>query len=179
MQVFKLKIFFAPSLLIVFLALSIRGQNTNIPFRNITSLEGLPTTSVSSVTQDSFGLIWIGTWDGVYRFNGHRYEKMAYSGRYVVADKKGGVWISQQGGKLSYYDSYTEQLKIFDNIDERRFVFAVVLEDGNILVDSSKSRISVTSEANISLTLSPIILVILAASNFFEIAAKIGIDYGL
>ena len=117
MQVCKLKAFFGPCFFLLFLALSVKGQNTDVPFRNITSSEGLPTTSVSDVTQDSFGLIWIGTWDGVFRFDGHRYEKMAYGGRYVTADKKGGVWISQQSGKLTYYDSHTAQLKTFDNVE--------------------------------------------------------------
>ncbi len=146
MQVFKLKVFFGPCLLILFLALSVKGQNTNIPFRNITSLEGLPTTSVSDVTQDSFGLIWIGTWDGVFRFDGHRYEKMAYGGRYVTADKKGGVWISQQTGKLAYYNSHTGQLKTYDNVDDRRFVFTIVMEDGNVLADSQKGVLKFNEE---------------------------------
>ena len=146
MQVFKLKIFLNPCLFILFLAFSVNGQNTNIPFRNITSLEGLPTTSVSDVTQDSFGLIWIGTWDGVFRFDGQRYEKMAYGGRFVAADKKGGVWISQQTGKLAYYDSHTAQLKTYENIDDRRFVFACVMEDGNVLVDSQKGVLKFNEE---------------------------------
>ena len=74
------------------------AQTDNIAFRNLSSAEGLPVTSVTDVTQDAYGLIWIGSWNGVFRYDGLNFLKVAPYGRYLEADQKGGVWISKQGG---------------------------------------------------------------------------------
>lgn len=122
------------------------AQGEDAAFRNITSAEGLPTTSVTDVTQDSFGLIWIGTWDGVYRFDGKSYEKMLYSGRYVVADQKGGVWVSRQTGRLAYYDSYKNSWKEYNDLDRRRYLDVVIDGKGKVFAQSSKGLMQFNEE---------------------------------
>jgi len=95
------------------------SQTENTIFRNITPDEGLPVTSVTGIAQDSYGYIWIGSWDGVYRYDGQTFEKKSPSGRYLEADQKGGVWIGYgRGGPVAYYNSVQDSLHIFDvNID--------------------------------------------------------------
>ncbi|WP_304622121.1 triple tyrosine motif-containing protein, partial [Rhodohalobacter sulfatireducens] len=103
-------------------SLAAYGQSPeNIIFRNITPDDGLPVTSVTDVTQDSFGYIWIGSWVGVYRYDGQTFEKKSPEGRYLEADNKGGVWISySRGGPHAYYNSVQDSLHIYEiesNVD--------------------------------------------------------------
>ncbi|MCB0741170.1 MAG: hypothetical protein KDB92_09015, partial [Chitinophagaceae bacterium] len=91
------------------------AQSANAIFRNITSTEGLPRTSVTSITQDSYGLIWIATWNGVYRYDGKSFTKMSdKDSRWITADKKGGVWISTtDNDALLYYNVKADSIKAY------------------------------------------------------------------
>ncbi len=94
------------------IAMVIQGQPADAAFRNLTSAEGLPNTSVADVTQDAHGLIWIATWDGVYRFDGNKYTRITGKDcRKLASDDKGGVWMSfTSSGTLGYYDTQTDQI---------------------------------------------------------------------
>jgi signal transduction histidine kinase/ligand-binding sensor domain-containing protein len=97
-----------------FVPVELLGQSENVIFRNITPAEGLPVTSVNDVTQDAFGYIWMGTWEGTYRYDGSTFERMSASGRYVEADHKGGVWISyDREGTVAYYSTATDSLHFY------------------------------------------------------------------
>jgi signal transduction histidine kinase/ligand-binding sensor domain-containing protein len=124
----------------------LRAQGEDAAFRNITSAEGLPTTSVTDVTQDTFGLIWIGSWDGVYRFDGKSYEKMFYTGRYVTADLKGGVWVAKQTGSLAYYDSYKDSWKEYNDLDTRRYLEVVIDGTGKVFVQTTRGLLRYNEE---------------------------------
>ncbi|NVK48577.1 MAG: hypothetical protein HWE09_02335, partial [Cyclobacteriaceae bacterium] len=97
----------------------IHAQTNSPVFRNITPDDGLPVTTVTDVTQDTFGYIWIGSWDGVYRYDGNTFEKKSDKGRYVTVDKHGGVWISYDRayngiGTIAYYDSTRDSLTLYE-----------------------------------------------------------------
>ena len=112
-----LEIFFS-GLLVVHL----NAQPQNAFFRNLTSAQGLPTTSVSDVAQDAIGFIWIGSWDGAYRYDGRSFKKIPGStdGRYLNADKKGGMWISFDSS-AAYYDPYGDSLRKYRIPNAERF----------------------------------------------------------
>jgi signal transduction histidine kinase/ligand-binding sensor domain-containing protein len=112
-----LQIFFA-----VFLFVQLNAQPQNASFRNLTSAQGLPTTSVSDVAQDALGFIWIGSWDGVYRYDGRSFIKIPGStdGRYLTADKKGGMWISFDSS-AAYYDPNADSLRKYQIPNAERF----------------------------------------------------------
>jgi signal transduction histidine kinase/streptogramin lyase len=110
------------------------AQTKSPVFRNITSEDGLPTTSVTDIDQDTFGFIWIGTWDGVYRFDGKKYEKIFQDGRYIESDQEGGLWISIQTGHLGYYHPSYDSVIFFENVDESiRYLDLKILENKNVL----------------------------------------------
>lgn len=91
--------FFRTIIFIVFIVFSfvfLRAQD-HIQFRNYTIDEGLSQSSVSSVIQDRLGALWIGTQDGINRFNGKNFEVF-------TADK--GYDISNEYINVGYHDSY-------------------------------------------------------------------------
>ena len=109
------------------------AQSENAAFRNLTSAEGLPTTSVNDVTQDTFGFIWIGSWDGVYKYDGKSFKKIpgASGGRYVEADNNGGVWISF-ASSVGYYNPYTDSVMRYNIPNPDRFPEIAIDDSGTV-----------------------------------------------
>src|SRR5258706_12043999 len=127
-----LSIFFA-------LTQTIHAQSsTDFSFRNYSAKDGLPNNYTLSLAQDKFGFIWIGTSNGLSRFDGlhfTNYFKTADSNslydnlvRTIIADKYGHIWAGFKN-KLGYYDYSTDQFQYlqFENVNQI----------GSIALDSS------------------------------------------
>ncbi len=76
--------------------------------------DGLPSTIVDAIHQDTQGYLWFGTQDGVSRYDGARFttfsidEGLAYNGVSAIAeDVTGALWFGTWGGGLSRYDGDT------------------------------------------------------------------------
>lgn len=92
-------------------------------FESVGDAESIPSNLVMSLTQDAFGFLWIGTQDGLVRFDGYRLRRF-------TADKQdphalpndfinaiapladGRLWIGT-GDALARYDPKTEQFERF------------------------------------------------------------------
>lgn len=97
-------------------------QSTNYKEGN-----GLPSSETYMVFQDSRGFIWIGTDNGVVKFDGH--EFVTYNSTHGLTDNtvfgfyedyKGRIWFRTYNGALSYYENdtiksyrYNQKLKSF------------------------------------------------------------------
>lgn len=71
---------------------------------------GLPQSSVYAVLQSRSGYLWLGTQEGLARFDGNRfvvYDRASYDGllsnevRAIVEDDAGGLWLGTNGGGIS------------------------------------------------------------------------------
>ena len=51
----------------------------NFKFKNFGPREGLPLSETNCVLQDRFGLIWVGTSDGLFRFDGQRFQAYKFN----------------------------------------------------------------------------------------------------
>ena len=87
----------------------------NYNFKNITIEDGLSQSTVETIYQDSKGYIWMGTNDGLDRYNGYEFkyykhdkdDKNSIPNNYIVdiiEDKKGYIWVSTING-LSRIDT--------------------------------------------------------------------------
>ena len=115
--------------LIIFLSLFLVFSNNEIfcqpgsaNFHTITPADGLPSTSIFSITQDTHGFIWIGTWEFAYRFDGVTFKKIPGSdwGRIVTSDNNGGVWISFSSS-AGHFDSNTERITNYEISSPARY----------------------------------------------------------
>ena len=97
----------------------VNAQTKNIKFKHLTTNDGLSHSWVHSIIQDKCGFIWIGTDDGLNRYDGydfHAYknnarDKYSISSSSVMAlleDTKGDLWIGPGHG-LNYYDRKNER----------------------------------------------------------------------
>lgn len=88
---------------------------SNVRFHNYNLAQGLPQASVVAIAQDRAGFLWVGTQDGLARFDGYEFltfrhdrnDPDSLSNNFVnclAADPRGGLWIGTQVGGLDYYD---------------------------------------------------------------------------
>lgn len=107
---------FIPSLLSV----SSRAQKPVLKFKNISTAQGLSINNASCIFQDHKGFIWVGTRDGLNRYNGYKFavfrndptDSTSISGNYVLClkeDKDGNIWIGTVEGGLSKYIWQTDK----------------------------------------------------------------------
>lgn len=104
---------------LVFLLLTMHllssGQQPALYFERITVQNGLSHNKVNCILQDRRGFIWLGTSDGLNRYDGHHFtifknepeNKTSISGNSITGileDREGILWISTSDGGLSKYD---------------------------------------------------------------------------
>ena len=103
-------------LLSFFLVISSRvfAQKESLKFQHLTTEQGLTQINVNCIKQDSRGFIWIGTRNGLNRYDGYKFityrnddkNNSSLSNNMVndlVEDKDGNIWLATQGG-LNMYD---------------------------------------------------------------------------
>lgn len=102
-------------LLLSFLSFSAQGSSqASFPtyFKEVSSADGLPDNSVNVVTEDHYGSIWVGTWNGLARFDGRDVEVFRHSESDTTSlhnnmvralyPYKGGIFVGSDYG-LDFY----------------------------------------------------------------------------
>ena len=90
----------------------------NMHFRTYSVMQGLPQASAAVIAQDRTGFIWIGTQDGLARFDGYEFKVYKHDRdkphtlsdnfvRAIVADVHGGLWVGTRSGGLDHYNPRT------------------------------------------------------------------------
>lgn len=91
------------------LGVSASQAQPSAAFRQLSTRNGLPTSMIHCVAQDETGFIWLGTYTGLYRYDG--YEARPYKNDAsrpmlmpvgevpaLLADQQGSLWIGTQEG---------------------------------------------------------------------------------
>ncbi len=87
--------------------------------------QGLSQISVNTVIQDSYGFLWVGTQDGLNKFDGYEFvvfrhqpsDVRSLSNSFVqsvIEDRNGNIWIGTQDG-LNKLDRSTNTFRVFRN----------------------------------------------------------------
>ena len=91
----------------------------NFQFQHINSEQGLSANTVTRITQDQKGFLWIGTLEGLNRYDGYNFKMFkhnpddstsigANSVYSVFEDKSGILWIGTFDGGLNKFDRNNE-----------------------------------------------------------------------
>ena len=84
-------------------------------FEHYTTHEGLPSNTIHCTYQDRFGFVWIGTRDGLTRFDGYDFRSPNEPGATLMTnlasvdiseDEDGLIWFTTSAG-VGYYNPYT------------------------------------------------------------------------
>lgn len=114
--------------LLLLLSLVQQVSSQNIRFENLTIKDGLSQSVVNCINQDKLGYIWIGTQDGLNRFDGSNFKIFKHivnnpsslSSSYIndiEFDSKGMMWIATMNGGLNVYNPYRQFFYVFDEIE--------------------------------------------------------------
>ena len=139
------------SLFIGLMAASILvAQKPNFKFKSIKQSDGLANSTVQAMFQDSFGFIWLGTHNGVQRYDGKSYKSFRHtdsdtsslSQNYIngfCEDVNGDIWIATSFG-LNHYHRKT------DKIEKYRWRNKIMNKDGEpahptLMTDASDGNI--------------------------------------
>ncbi len=133
-------------LFLVFILFLGRAQS-HIRFKNYSITSGLSQSYVNSIVQDDVGFVWIGTQDGLNKFDGYRFDVYnadridKLSGNYFYCsykDDKGLLWFGTEKSLLRY-DYKTDRFQAFVLPDkffkDNSFISNITQDvDGEILV---------------------------------------------
>lgn len=117
---------------------SIFGQS-EIRFQNFTNNDGLSQSSVLCLIQDDLNTIWVGTQDGLNRFDGHHFEVFTsnetegLNSDYIRTAEKspdGTLWFGTNDG-LTKFDIKTEIFETFSNASKGSFHITDISVDEN------------------------------------------------
>ena len=165
------------------LALACTGLHAN-EVRQLTIRDGLSNSAINCIYQDSCGLLWFGTWDGLNQYNSRDirvfkpdvdFSRRNISNniiRHIVEERKGILWISTDYG-INRYDASADEFRSFfcTNVgkgvfkehsffidkDSRGHIFALVSEYGLYVYDERQSDF-VRMELNIDFTVKQMFL---------------------
>jgi streptogramin lyase len=96
------------------------GLNAKIHFEKISLAQGLSQSIVETIIQDKNGFIWIGTEDGLNRFDGYKFDvfkENQYKPGSLTHDnilallegRNGMIWVGTFYGGLNRFDPFTEK----------------------------------------------------------------------
>jgi ligand-binding sensor domain-containing protein/serine phosphatase RsbU (regulator of sigma subunit) len=110
--------------LALFAASSIAGEDTDLRFQRYSVNQGLSQSYVTALVQDSDGYLWIGTQDGLNRYDGYAFEvyrhdpdsRNSLSGNHITSlyeDRSGSLWVGTSSG-LNRFDRYTGLIERYE-----------------------------------------------------------------
>ena len=116
----------------------------NIQFQRMTVEDGLSQSTINAIIQDSKGYIWIGTNDGLDRYDGHEIKSYnpykdintQLSSNYITSlgeDSKGYIWVGTNDG-VSKIDVTNWNITNYKDFFNTTISDILVMSNGEILV---------------------------------------------
>ena len=121
----------------------------NLFFEKISGREVNPVTQIHGIAKDSVGYIWIGSWNGAYRYDGKSFDFYYYNPndktslpnnriRNIVSDKKLGLWFLTFDKKYVRFNYQLNSFKIVANAKVPKSIVEKLSSNSNLL---NKDRI--------------------------------------
>ncbi|MBC7565891.1 MAG: response regulator [Pedobacter sp.] len=117
------------SLFLVFV-MTAQGQTRQIHFNRLDSRNGLSENNINCILQDSRGFIWLGTQDGLNRFDGTTFkvyrnehqDLSTLSNDFITGlaeDRAGNIWIATNEGGLNKFDRRKNRFYRYSHAEEK------------------------------------------------------------
>jgi len=99
---------------------NVLGQKRNIEFGIFSKEQGLSNKYINAISQDKYGFLWIGTWNGLFRYDGYHFKiykpmesdsaTISNGIQFLAEDNNDRIWIISPSG-LTLYDKKKEKFK--------------------------------------------------------------------
>lgn len=107
----------------------------NLPFRNYAEKNGLPSPTVCYITQDTLGYLWLGTDNGLSRFDGSEFKNFQKTDglpdnkiNAILTARDGNLWIgTNKGCIIGFFGNMVNP--VWQVIFPKKVIYAIV-EDG-------------------------------------------------
>jgi ligand-binding sensor domain-containing protein/serine phosphatase RsbU (regulator of sigma subunit) len=140
----NLKAKFTVVLLLTFLTQSLFGQLYQ--FKQYSIDEGLSHPFVYTVNQDKDGFVWVGTGEGLCKFDGLKFEVSvaddSLTNGFVTSsylDKNGILWFGHNSGQVTYYDGIDFKLLSITEDNNSTITDIAGDEKGNVYIASQNN----------------------------------------
>ncbi|HEY9048111.1 MAG TPA: two-component regulator propeller domain-containing protein, partial [Ohtaekwangia sp.] len=147
---------------------AVYGQK-NVRLERISVREGLSQADVRCMMQDDFGFLWIGTRDGLNKYDGHEFRKylkdkndstsLHFSQIHdLERDSVGNFWIGASSG-ISYYDYKTDDFSNYflnHNQEASTEVNDIFIQNDNTLVLSTNRGLHTFNTEKKSFSTNPV-----------------------
>ncbi len=111
-------------IVLIFISISSIIYTQNYKFNHYTLEDGLSQETINTILKDSRGFLWLGTQDGLNRFDGDRFEVFKYeehknsiSGNHItklLEDDYGNIWIGTGNNGFCLYNPKSKSFKRID-----------------------------------------------------------------
>jgi len=152
------------SLFLLFILFVVNGYSNTYTYKHFTTAEGLSHNTINCFTEDNDGYIWIGTTNGINRFDGYDFKKyyfdpqdsLSLKGRQIndiKVDVNGVLWVATEYG-LFYFNPKFEsfhKINVFTQkdyyakricIDSSGFIWSIVNDNYLVRVNGNSPDIS-------------------------------------
>lgn len=140
------------------------AQQPAMRFEHLGTEQGLSQSNVTCILQDSRGLMWFGTRDGLNKYDGYKFTtyKNEPSNQYSISnnfiksiaeDGNGNIWIATWGGGLSHYDRNKDRFVNYRHEEKNSktitsdFATSVFIDSKGMIWTGTGSGISVLNTA--------------------------------
>ena len=143
-----------------FFAGPLRAQESDIKFEHFSIEHGLSHSKVNCIFQDNRGFLWLGTNDGLNKFDGYEFtvyrwqpnDPMGLSAqlvRAVLQDRLGNLWIGTEGGGVNLFERDTNSFHHFtaDSTSEIR----LHSEDVNSIIEDHQGNLWLGTSSGLDL----------------------------
>jgi signal transduction histidine kinase/ligand-binding sensor domain-containing protein/DNA-binding response OmpR family regulator len=118
-----------------------------LKFAHLSSKNGLPQNSVLAIFQDQMGFIWLGTDDGLARYDSYQFQVYRHQPnqknslnnnviRTIISDPLNNLWIGTEGGGISIMDPKKNQFFTLNELDPKFNILAST-KISKVLLDRS------------------------------------------
>ncbi|TDK42847.1 sensor histidine kinase [Algoriphagus formosus] len=144
--------------LLFLLLISWFGYSQQLPSRTYSTAEGLPNNAIRSLLLDSRGILWIGTENGISKFenglfqNFYEEDGLAFNSCWAIAeDKNHHLWFGSYGGGLTFFNGKEfRKIQESDGLADNRIrhfypyqnSMLVGTEDGISIIDLQSLEVS-------------------------------------
>lgn len=151
MKVYGRKILMTTIAIFLYIYVGYIYAEDSINFKNIKIDDGLSQSTVEAIFQDSKGYIWIGTNDGLNRYNGYDIEiyksdkddEQSIASNYILSineDEEGNIWIGTYNGisKINSEDDSIVNYR-YSKYKEKQFYNVhdiLITENGQVMIAS-------------------------------------------
>jgi ligand-binding sensor domain-containing protein/signal transduction histidine kinase len=139
------------------------AQPSNFRFHRYDTREGLSSSTVNALAEDSYGFIWIATADGLCRFDGYSFKVFRNSEEHergltsnwvtaLLPLENGDLWVGTEEG-LVYFESRSEKFtQVHKELKIKATYISKILPDGNgnLWIGTKSGLYFITADRNVT-----------------------------